>query len=416
MAPIGSGFQTTTPGVLTYGADATRRSNSGGIAMLVDTFTDGGMERVTIDLCRSLRNKGYASTILVARSGGRSADEARGHGLAVEEFNGSRIRMAAWLGERRPSLVFAHHCYFELQQLKAAGVPVVEVLHNAYFWQIGEAYAERQRRHNVDAVVAVSDFVKDYAVRYLHVPAHKITTIPNGLDASGLSRPALHAMNERRLQTVHTPILAFVANLHPQKNHRGVVEAFARVVGAFPGAILKIAGALDGNESLRRRLEATIRTQGLQQSVELLGQVDRASLSRLLAEAHVGLLPTRLEGFSVVTLEYAYFGLPSVLSNTGAAPWLAETYGHALIASCCAIPPVRLSRWTIEGPTTPERSTGGSREIADATISILQNYAGLAEAWFRCSGTIPPVLHRFDCRPVCRCDRDHGAQKKPSDR
>ena len=42
--------------------------------MLVDAFTDGGMERVTIDLCRSLRHKGYLPVILVATKAGRSAE------------------------------------------------------------------------------------------------------------------------------------------------------------------------------------------------------------------------------------------------------------------------------------------------------------------------------------------------------
>lgn len=343
------------------------------IAMLVDTFTDGGMERVTIDLCRSLRRKGYVPLILVVASAGRSAQEARAHGLTVEEFGGSPSRVAAWLTGARPSLVFAHHCYFELQQFKAAGVPIVEVLHNAYFWQVGEAYVARQRRSNVDAFVAVSDFVRDYAICHLGVPANDITTIPNGLDVAGLVRPPLDLLIERRLQTLQTPQLVFVANLHPQKNHRGVVCAFSRVLQRYPAAKLKIAGTLDGNEALRRRIEADVLSLGIQPSVDFLGPLNRRQLSRLLTDAHVGLLPTYAEGFSIVTLEYAFFALPSVLSDTGAACWLERTYGHTLLAPDCALPAAQLNAAAIESWTDRDGSRA-SQSIADAVIAQLGQY------------------------------------------
>src|SRR5262249_50878354 len=154
---------------------------------------------------------------LVATLGGRSAHEARKHGVTVVEFNGNRERVASWLGSVRPSILLTHHCYFELQQFKAAGVPIVEVLHNAYYWQVGSAYVDLQRRNNILEMVAVSDFVKDYAVNHLRLAANTITTIPNGLDITGFVRPPIEFMNTRRLQTLHSPLLVFVANLNPEK-------------------------------------------------------------------------------------------------------------------------------------------------------------------------------------------------------
>jgi glycosyltransferase involved in cell wall biosynthesis len=343
------------------------------IAMLVDVFTDGGMERMIIDLCRSLRCRGYVPVILVAGSAGRACEEARRHGLNVEELGRSPTRVAVWLGSARPSLVFTHHCYFELQQFQAAGVPIVEVLHNAYFWQIGEAYVRRQRRNNVHAMIAVSEFVRDFAVRRLTLPARKIATIPNGLDIAGLVRPPLALMTEHRLLSLHAPVLVFVANLHPQKNFRGVLHGFARVRQTFPGAKLKIAGALDGSEILRRHVEADVLTLGLERSVEFLGLLDRGRLSRLLSEAHIGLLPTHVEGFSIVTLEYAFFALPSVLSDTGAAPLLAREHKHALVVPGCAVPPERLDVSAI-GSSVNGGDWWACQEIADAVVSQLKEY------------------------------------------
>ena len=51
------------------------------------------------------------------------------------------------------------------------------------------------------------------------------------------------------------------------------------------------------------------------------------------------MLPSGFEGFSVGSLEYAYFGLPTVLSDTGAARRLADRYGHVVVAEGTACPP-----------------------------------------------------------------------------
>jgi glycosyltransferase involved in cell wall biosynthesis len=186
-------------------------------------------------------------------------------------------------------------------------------------------------------------------------------------------RPPIALMKERRLANLDKPVLAFVANLHPQKNHRGVIHAFAQILRSYPKARLKIVGARNGNETLLARIDEDVRSLDLEGAVEFLGPLDRRSLSRVLTEAHLGLLPTHLEGFSIVTLEYAFFGLPSILSDTGAARWLAREHGHALLAPGCALPPERLSVAAIEGCTNSIEPTA-SKEIADAVVAQLEDY------------------------------------------
>jgi glycosyltransferase involved in cell wall biosynthesis len=156
---------------------------------------------------------------------------------------------------------------------------------------------------------------------------------------------------------------------------------------------LKIAGALDGNESLRRRIGEDVQSLDLSGSVEFLGPLNRRALSRVLTEAHIGLLPTHVEGFSIVTLEYAFYGLPSILSDTGAARWLAREHGHVLLASGCALPPERLSIAAIEECVNGS-GPSGCREIADAVVAQLEDYT----TWLqRASGAAERfALYSFD--------------------
>lgn len=318
-----------------------------GVIMLVDNFYDGGVERVVIDLCVFLRARGIPTMVLVAGSGGRSTEEALSHGIQVQEFNYHHEDFAASVKKLPKGLVLTHHCYFGLDVLKNNGLTVVEVIHNAYHWQRGNTHLSSIRGSHISAYISVSKFAQDFASNYLNISAGAIRRINNGLNTDGFIRPPLELLRERRLKTRSTPKLVHVANLHPQKNHRLVIQAYAKVRDAYTDSKLFIAGALDGYPELRSLLEADIKQFDLDDAVVFTGPLSRRALSRILAESHLALLPSQFEGFSIATLEFAYFGLPSILSRTGAAQELANSYGHILMPDGCAIAESDLAAETI---------------------------------------------------------------------
>lgn len=343
------------------------------VLMFVDSFYDGGVERVVIDLCIQLRNSGRDCKILVAKNGGRSAQEARLHGIEVVEFGQNHHALKQFIATNKNATAIIHHCYFSLDLFHNAGIPIIEVIHNAYYWQNGNFQIKNNRDQLISKFIAVSEFVRDYSVNELAIDWRKIDRINNGLSNIDLVRPPLDLLRLGRLRTCSEPILLHVANLHPQKNHRLVVNAFSYVKRAYPKARLIMAGAMDGHPELLASLLADIENLEVSNSVELTGALDRRKLSRAMASAHIGLLPSILEGFSIATLEFTFFGLPSVLSATGAAGELESTYGHVEIAEGCALPQNQLSIGTFE-------STLGSfpdqivLKLSDAILRILKNY------------------------------------------
>ena len=348
------------------------------VLMLVDSFHDGGVERVVIDLCLQFRNFGRPCKVLVAKDGGRSAKEARSHGIEVIEFLHSHSSLEQFLLATSEGIVLTHHCYFALKQFHDAEIPIVEVIHNAYHWQKGNQEIAKYRHDFISSFVSVSEFVRNFSINELGIDPHKVVLINNGLSNVDLIRPPLEILREKRLQTAGEPILLHVANLHPQKNHRLVVNAFAHAKRAYPKARLIMAGAMDGYPELAKALLSDIESLGVSDSIQLAGALDRRELSKTMAAAHIGLLPSMLEGFSIATLEFTFFGLPSVLSATGAADELKTTYGHIEIAEGCALPQCKLSVNAIES-LLKDFPDDAVQSLSNAILKILDSYPAYLE-------------------------------------
>ena len=360
-----------------------RRPGKGGpcppVAMLVKDFYDGGLEKVVSDVAAQLMKQGVACSILVMGSGGRAARLAEEDDCRVREFGGDVAELVATVRKEGIGIVVSHHCHEPLEPLSRAGVKLVEVIHNSYYWQRGNVHLATLRARHVDRFIAVSDFVRDDALANLSVPADRIDTIENGLSRHGLIRPRLGALSRRRRTTADRPLMVHLANASPQKNHVAIVRAFDSILPDHPGARLVLAGVIDHMTDVGRRVRSEIESRGLQESVRCPGPLGRRELSRLLSDAHVGLLPSVVEGFSIGTLEYTYFGLPVVLSDTGAARRLSDRYGHVVVADAAAfkpeeLDPVRIHQQALE----PEPHTVAG--IAAGMRAMLADYAEFADA------------------------------------
>lgn len=342
-------------------------------AMFVKDFHDGGLEKVVIDLALHFLRQGIVCPILVSGSAGRAAAHASSVGCDVRVFNGDVEQLAAFARNFGIGVVFTHHCYEGLEQLSRAGIKIVEVIHNAYHWQQKDGWLADLRARYVSGYIAVSDFVREYSISRLSIHPGSVRLIENGLSREGLIRPPLPRLAAQRRATAANPVLVHLANAHPQKNHVAIVDAFEIVCRSYPTAQLVFAGVVDDKTEVGRELLSKIANKGLDSSVRCVGPLGRRALSRLLAQAHVGLLPSMLEGFSIASLEYTYFGLPTVLSETGAARRLADAYQHVAIADNAALSHADLAPDLIEQRSkSPDIAAAPS--IAAAIMAVLSEY------------------------------------------
>ena len=124
------------------------------------------------------------------------------------------------------------------------------------------------------------------------------TVVPNGVDLSQWAVAPLPA----------EPIFAAWGRHVPQKGMDLLIDAFAEVRQVLPDSVLRIGG--EGPESADLRRMAG-------DGVEFVGPLDRAGVQKLLKEARVAVVPSRLEPFGIVAVEAMAVGRTVVWSTNG---------------------------------------------------------------------------------------------------
>jgi phosphatidylinositol alpha-1,6-mannosyltransferase len=189
------------------------------------------------------------------------------------------------------------------------GVPSVCYLHGKEIW--GRPGLTRWTLRNNTAGIVVSEHSREKTAGVLggvNAPLHVIQP--------GVEPPDLSSAVKADRPTVVT-----VARLRDwYKGHDVMLEALREVHREVPD----VRWVVVGEGQLKEEIAERAHRFGLDQVVELTGAVDDETRNALLASAHVFSMPSRYspdsiggEGFGLVYLEAAAFGLPVVAGDEG---------------------------------------------------------------------------------------------------
>lgn len=117
-----------------------------------------------------------------------------------------------------------------------------------------------------------------------------------------------------------SPVVLFVGRLRTRKAVAVLLEGFAHLLEAAPGAQLILAGDGEHRATLERRAEAL----GITAATRFLGAVARAQLDPWYRAADIFCLPSTYEGFPVAILEAMAAGLPVVATSVSGIPEAIE--------------------------------------------------------------------------------------------
>jgi glycosyltransferase involved in cell wall biosynthesis len=131
--------------------------------------------------------------------------------------------------------------------------------------------------------------------------------IPNGVDV-----PA----NLNRIERQEELRLLFIGRLDPKKGIEPLLEA-CRFVGSELRWRLAIAGW--GSPDYVSQLKERIHALGIEQRVEMLGEVLSEAKKRLFESSDVTLVPSHTENFAIVVAESLAHGVPVIASK--GTPW-----------------------------------------------------------------------------------------------
>lgn len=166
---------------------------------------------------------------------------------------------------------------------------------------------ERALGRGTDRLVAVSPSEADLVRRLRLVPAHRVVTIPNGIELD-LPPPGPDLRAALGLMA-GVPLVGCVARLVPQKRPVDFVRAAVLVAQQVAGAHFVHIG--DG--PLRAAMGAEIRRSGLGSRFHLVAELPGAAA--VLGQMDVVVLASAFEGGPYVPLEAMRAGTPVVLSD-----------------------------------------------------------------------------------------------------
>lgn len=173
-----------------------------------------------------------------------------------------------------------------------------------------------------DAILPVSDFLKNHMVSACCLPPKRFSVVPNAIRFPSTLRPLPPLDPELPFR------LLCIASLHDSiKNISLLLQTVKYVIQRIPRVQLKVAG--EGPD--KEKLISLTAQLGLREYVQFLGYVPNEMLELLYSEAHLFVLLSRYETFSVVVAEALSHGRPVLVSDCGApTEYLAATCGRVV--------------------------------------------------------------------------------------
>lgn len=324
------------------------------VLTIINDLTLGGAQRALLGQTTALARAGWrpevASLELVPQGElGRAFAAAQIPVHRLRRPGETRLaigpRLLVLLARHRPDLVHTH--------LAAAGVAgrlaahrhgvrgIVTTLHNLTDWEEKRSHPlrwlDRRTLPLADAIVTVSDAIRQALAAALPALAPRAVTVRNGVDLSafggataGDREPARAVLGYARGDFV----VGAVARLDPRKGIDTLIEAAAIARPACPALKLLLVG--DGPE--RPHLAALARAHGIASRVHWAGH--QADARPYLAAMDLFAAPSRTEGFGLAIIEALAAGLPVAGSRVGGIPEVIEDGVCGLL-----VPPGEPAAW-----------------------------------------------------------------------
>lgn len=292
------------------------------IIHLVPTLERGGSEMSQLRMLPYL-NAEVESIFITLKKEGSLAPKFREKDIVVMAINQkgfwdltSYLRLIKILRSLHPDLIVTHLLYadivgrFIVQGFVSS--PVISSLATTYnfpsYWPA--RLFERLTKYFASGYIANAEIVKRTYVEKFGVPEKKVTVLTTGMDTEVLTSLVPDPSLRQTLGIdAHDTVLICVANLHINKGHRYLLEAFEELYPKYPKTKLLLVG--DGLE--HENLQNQVRDYRSKNAILFLGK--RSDVPQLLALSHIFVLPTFFEGMCNAIMEAMTRGLAVVTTD-----------------------------------------------------------------------------------------------------
>ena len=287
------------------------------ILFFLPDLDGGGSQRTLVNLAGALPRDRFSATIAAGCTDGPARDWLADH-VALVDLNAPRLRWALAPLRRRLRQERPHVLFSSMPDANLAASLAVMGLRSRPGLILRETNSHRHRGdlsrlrrkligrayRRADAVVALSEGVREELVEDCALDPGRTVTIHNPVDVAGIAA-ATEAVRDSIQDIPNSgPLIVGCGRLHRQKGFDLLMEAFADLDDAK--ARLVILG--EGSE--REALEALARSRGVADRVLMPGFESHPE--KWFAQATLFVLPSRWEGFGHVLVEALAAGVPVV--------------------------------------------------------------------------------------------------------
>lgn len=175
------------------------------------------------------------------------------------------------------------------------------------------------KKHGV-VPVALSEMVQETVKNVYKLPLDLVPIIVNGINLSKCLKKSDYSFGDT-IKVLH------IGRFSPEKNHKGLIDAFEIFHKVFPNTTLNLVG--DGN-TLEETKEYALE-KGLKDAVCFLGMKD--NVYEYINQADIFVLSSLYEGMPMTLIEAMGTGVPIVATNVGGVPNMLTNEKNALLTS-----------------------------------------------------------------------------------
>ena len=306
------------------------------IMQVIPYFCFGGAETMCENLTYALTKMGHAVTVVsLYNEQTPIARRMEANGIRIlylDKKLGLDLSMVPKLirimKREKPDVIHTHLDVIKYAVLAAKLSGIRRCVHTVHNVAHEEAEGRLQKIINTvyfrlgwSVPVALSPEVRRTIVAFYGLKEEGIPMIFNGVDL-GNCCPKEHYSLAKPARLMH------IGRFNEQKNHKGLLEAFAKIIKVYPDCCLQLIG--DGN--LQSETEAYAKTLGIGEKVAFLG--NQTNVYPFLQEADIFLMPSKFEGMPMTIIEAMGTGLPIVASAVGGVPDMLEDGRSGMLVPC----------------------------------------------------------------------------------
>lgn len=360
------------------------------VLQVITELRPGGAERVLLELMSRIDRERFDPVVAALDGRGEYGERIQAVGVPVVDLGAPTVyhgrallRLRSLIRAFAADLVHTHLFHASIAGRLAAGplnlggrpVPTVASCHiverRAKRWHF---WLNRWTMRWCRRVVCVSEAVRAFQQARLRLPPERFTVIYNGLDMSRFANPSSRATARARLEVpAESALIGALGRLDRQKGFDVLIRAFAEpplrdALGPDGRPVRLVLGGYGPEEPELRRVVARLR---LGARVTFAGL--QAGAEHFLPAMDVVAVPSRWEGFGLVTLESMALGLPTVASRVDSIPEVLRdgVDGLLLPAEAVAAWSQGLADLIADPPRRATYAKQGQRRAQDFTASAM---------------------------------------------